>query len=298
MKPITVAMALDEGVIKPETLIDTEPGHYYIGRSRINDTKNHGVISVAEVIKKSSNIGSAKIAMMMEPIDLYNVFRDVGFGETNKLNLQGEAKGILAKRKQWRPIEHATLSYGYGLSINTLQLARSYQALANDGILLPISLHPVDEIPEGKRVFKQSTTDAVARMMESVVGDGGTAPMASVKQYRVAGKTGTSHRVGNGQYQDDSYMSVFAGFAPVSDPEIVMVVTVDDPRSVDYYGGLVAGPVFSKVMEGALRFRDVSPDGVERVEEKEPEQLKLMITRPEPIAKVGQSLGQENEVMQ
>lgn len=285
MKPITVAMALDEGVVGPDTMIDTDPGHYYIGRSRINDTKNHGEISVSEVIKKSSNIGAAKIAMMMQPIDLYNVFRDLGFGETNKLKLTGETKGILAKRKQWRPIEHATLSYGYGLSINTLQLARSYQALANGGILMPVSLHPVEQAPRGERVFKQSTADSVAKMMESVVGDGGTAPLAGVQQYRVAGKTGTSHRVVDGQYQDDSYMSVFAGFAPVSDPDIVLVVTVDDPRGIDYYGGLVAAPVFSKVMEGALRFRNVPPDAIQQEEDLD-KPIELVIARPEPLAQV------------
>ena len=286
MKPITVAMALDESVIEPEMVIDTEPGYYYIGRSRISDTKNHGLISVSDVIKKSSNVGSAKIAMMMEPIDLYNVFKDLGFGETNKLKLSGEAKGILVKRKEWRPIEHATLSYGYGLSINTLQLARSYLALANKGVLLPVSLHPVDEIPKGERVFKESTAEAVAKMMESVVSDSGTAPKAKVEQYRVAGKTGTSHRLVDGQYQDDSYMAVFAGFAPVSDPDIVMVVTVDDPRSVEYYGGLVAAPVFSKVMEGALRFRNIAPDQVlPKVPESE-ETLELILTRPESVAQL------------
>ncbi|MBX2848855.1 MAG: penicillin-binding protein 2 [Acidiferrobacterales bacterium] len=287
MKPFTVAMALDKGVIQPDTQIDAEPGHMYIGRTRISDTKNHGILSTSEVIQKSSNVASAKIAMMLEPRDLYDVYKGLGFGETNGLKLQGETKGILANRKEWRPIEHATLSYGYGLSVNTLQLARSYQALANDGVMLPVSLTPVGEIPKGKRVFKSETASAVAKMMESVVGDDGTAPKAQVEQYRVAGKTGTSHRVENGQYQDDSYMSVFAGFAPVSDPDIVLVVTVDDPRGIDYYGGLVAAPVFSKVVEGALRFRDVSPDAILEPE-SESEPIKLMITRPEPVAMIEQ----------
>ncbi len=278
MKPFAVAMALDAGVIHPDTAIDTEPGHYYIGRSRINDTKNHGVISVTQVIEKSSNIGSAKIAMMMEPRDLYDTYRELGFGETNKLRLPGEQKGLLAKRKKWRPIEHATLSYGYGLSVNTLQLARSYQALANDGVMLPVSLHPVTKPPKGKRIFSTDTTAQVNHMLELAVGDKGTAPKAQVAKYRVAGKTGTAHRVVDGQYQDDSYTSLFAGFAPVSDPEIVMVVAVSDPKGVDYYGGLVAAPVFSKVMEGALRFRDVPPDALQA---QPPANPKLIITRPE-----------------
>lgn len=288
VKPFTVAMALDEGVVKADTLIETD-GHFYIGRNRINDTKNHGVISVSDVIKKSSNIGSAKIAMMMEPKDLYDIYRTLGYGQTNKLKLQGEQKGILVKRKKWKPIEHATLSYGYGLSVNTLQLARSYQALANQGVMQPVSLHPVDQAPRGKRVFSKQTVEQVNHMLEMAASTEGTAPKAMVDQYRVAGKTGTAHRVENGQYQDDSYTSLFAGFAPVSDPEIVMVVTVSDPKGVDYYGGLVAAPVFSSVMEGALRFRDVRPDAI--TENKE-EPVQLMIERPQAESQELEALNQ------
>ena len=284
VKPFTIAMALDEGVINPNTIIDTEQGHYYIGRSRINDTKPHGEITVTEVIKKSSNIGSAKIAMMMEPKELFHTYSDLGFGKTNKLKLQGEQGGILAKRKKWRPIEHATLSYGYGLSVNTLQLARAYQALANDGVLLPVSLRPVEKAPKGERVFTKKTAEQVALMLESATSDEGTAPKAQVSQYRVGGKTGTAHKVVDGQYQDDSYMSLFAGFAPISDPEIVMVVALNDPKGVDYYGGLVAAPVFSSVMAGALRLRNIAPDAVEESKQK-PDKLKLVISRP-PVAKV------------
>lgn len=277
VKPFTVAMAIDEGVVDANSKIETD-GHYFIGRSRINDTKNHGVISVAEVIQKSSNIGSAKIAMMMEASDLYDTYRKLGFGQTNDLPLPGEQKGILAKRKKWRPVEHATLSYGYGLSVNTLQLARAYQALANGGVMMPISLHPLDNAPRGERIFSKDTVTAVNRMLELATFDQGTAPKARVDGYRVAGKTGTAHRVLNGKYQDDSYTSLFAGFGPVSDPEIVMVIALSDPKGVDYYGGLVAAPVFSSVMEGALRLRNVAPDGLRR--DADPEPVKLMITRP------------------
>ena len=270
---------LEEGIVKPETMIDAEQGFYYIGRNRISDTKSLGEISVLEVIKKSSNIGSAKIAMMMPPRDLFDTYRDLGFGATNDLKIPGEQKGILAKRKKWRPIEHATLAYGYGLSVNTLQLARAYLALANDGVLLPVSLHPVAEKPDGKRVFSKEVMDQVAVMLEAAVSDQGTAPKARVDQYRVGGKTGTAHKVVNGRYQDDSYMSLFAGYAPISDPEIVLVVSVNDPKGVDYYGGLVAAPVFSSVMSGALRFRDVAPDGLEQ--NREDEKPKLMIALPD-----------------
>ena len=283
VKPFTVAMAIDDGVIDLETVIDTEKGSFYIGQSKISDTKDLGDITVSEVIQKSSNIGAAKIAMMMEPDDLYKVYRELGFGERNDLKVSGEHRGILVKRKKWRPIEHATLSYGYGLTVNTLQLARAYQALANDGVLLPVSLHPVEEVPKGRRVFSKETSEQVALMLESVVGNGGTAPLAQVDQYRVGGKTGTAHRVVDGQYQDDSYMATFAGFAPISDPEIVMVVVVNDPKGIDYYGGLVAAPVFSSVMSGALRFRDVAPDAIQKPEEP----VELIISRPEVAQATG-----------
>lgn len=281
VKPFTIAMALDAGVVKPTTLVDAEQGSLFIGGSRITDTKKMGEISVSEVIKKSSNIGSAKIAMMMKPRDLYNTYVDLGFGQKNKLTLKGEQRGILANRKSWRPVEHATMSYGYGLSVNTLQLARAYLALANDGVLLPVSLHPVAEPPEGERVFSRNTTAEVAKMLELAVSDKGTAPKARVDQYRVGGKTGTAHKVVDGKYQDDAYMSLFAGYAPISDPEVVLVVMIDDPRGIDYYGGLVAAPVFSEVMTGALRYLHVAPDNIDNeagIGEKE-KPVQLMIKR-------------------
>ena len=270
-------------MIDAQTKIDTEKGSFYIGRNKISDTKDLGDITVSEVVQKSSNIGAAKIAMMMEPEELYDVYRELGFGERNDLKVSGEHRGILVKRKKWKPIEHATLSYGYGLTVNTLQLARAYQALANNGVLLPVSLHPVDEVPEGRRVFSEETAKQVSLMLESVVGNNGTAPLAQVDQYRVGGKTGTAHRVVNGQYQDDSYMATFAGYAPISDPEIVMVVVVNDPKGIDYYGGLVAAPVFSSVMSGALRFRDVAPDSIQKPEKP----VELIISRPEVAQTTG-----------
>lgn len=172
------------------------------------------------------------------------------------------------------------MSYGYGLSVNTLQLARSYLALANDGVLLPVSLHPVDTPPKGERVFSKETVAQVSKMLELAVSDAGTAPKARVDQYRVGGKTGTAHKVIDGKYQDDAYMSLFAGYAPLSDPEVVLVVMVDDPRGVDYYGGLVAAPVFSEVMAGALRYMQVPPDNVDNKFNHKEKPVELMITRP------------------
>lgn len=279
MKPFAVAMALDAGVIQPDTMIDVEQGSFRLGDSRITDTKKFDEMTVTEVIQKSSNVGSAKIALMMSPRDLYETYSELGFGKKNQLTLKGEQRGILHNRKEWRPIEHATLSYGYGLSVNTLQLARAYLALANDGVLLPVSLHPVDAVPEGTRVFSKKTTDQIASMLELAVSDSGTAPKARVNQYRVGGKTGTAHKVINGKYQDDAYMSVFAGFAPISNPQIVIVVMLDDPRGVDYYGGLVAAPVFSEVMAGALRYLQISPDNIDNKLTPQEKPLELMIKR-------------------
>ncbi len=290
MKPFAVAMALEADVISPDTLIDAEQGSMYIGGSRITDTKKLGDITVSDVIQKSSNIGSAKIAMMMKPRDLYDTYKELGFGKKNKLTLKGEQRGILANRKSWRPIEHATMSYGYGLSVNTLQLARSYLALANDGVLLPVSLHPVDEVPKGKRVFSKETVDQVSAMLELAVSDNGTAPKARVDQYRVGGKTGTAHKVIDGRYQDDAYLSLFAGYAPISDPQVVLVVVMDDPRGVDYYGGLVAAPVFSEVMNGALRYLQVAPDNIGNKHglDNDDEPTKLMIKRATASVNVDQ----------
>ncbi len=282
MKPFAIAMALDERIVLPSTKFDAEQGEMFIGGSRITDTKKLGLITVEEIIQKSSNIGSAKIAMLMDARDLFETYSELGFGMKNSLPLRGEQKGMLVDRKKWRPVEHATLSYGYGLSVNTLQLARAYTALANGGVLLPVSLHPVDQAPVGKRVFSKETVDAVSHMLELAVSDEGTAPKARVDQYRVGGKTGTAHKVINGKYQDDAYMSLFAGFAPLSDPQIVLVVMIDDPRGVDYYGGLVAAPVFSKVMNGALRYLQVPPDNIgNSYSPIEEEPLQLMIKRAE-----------------
>jgi cell division protein FtsI (penicillin-binding protein 3) len=284
VKPFSVAMALQEKVITENTVIDTSPGIMYIGNHSIRDTSNHEALTVSEVIKKSSNIGSAKIAMKMPAKSLYNTYADLGFGKTNDLKLYGEQKGILAKRKKWRPVEHATLSYGYGLSVTALQLARAYQGLANNGELLPVSLYLGQQ--QGKaglseRVFDAGVAKSMHAMMESVVSSEGTAPLAQVKGYRVAGKTGTAHRIVDGQYQDDSYLSLFAGFAPVSNPRVAMVVVIDDPKGVDYYGGKVAAPVFSDVMNGALRLLEVAPDKIQLPSDIETDEPQLQIHRPE-----------------
>lgn len=261
MKPFAVALAVDEGVVTPKTVIETK-GIYQIGGSRISDTKNHGDISVSEVIVKSSNIGSAKIAMMMPAKTLVKSLRGLGFGEKASIPLRGQQSGSLPKRKKWRPIEHATLSYGYGLSSTVLQLAQSYTVFANQGNVLPVSLWALEEDhkPKSSRVFSEKTVKEMNEMLREVVTKG-TAKKAQLPRHSSAGKTGTVHLISpTGGYESDRYASIFAGFAPVDNPEIVMAVVVSDPRGEFYYGGLVAGPVFAKVMDGALRYRNVPPD--------------------------------------
>jgi len=291
VKPFSVAMALEDGVVEPETIIDTSPGVMRIGKHTIRDTSNHKDLTVTDVIKKSSNIGSAKIAMKMPAIELYKTYSDLGFGKTNQLELYGEQKGTLAKRKRWRPVEHATLSYGYGLSVTALQLARAYQGLANDGVILQPSLFTNKNNAAIKNknktkeftVFDADVAKSMHRMMEKVVSTEGTAPLAQIKGYRVAGKTGTAHRIEDGVYQDDSYLSLFAGFAPVSDPKVAIVVVIDDPKGIDYYGGKVAAPVFSKVMQGALRLMEVAPDKTELHQEQNDGLPELQILRTESV---------------
>ena len=261
MKPFAVALAVDEKLVSPETIIETE-GTYRIGGSRISDTKNHGDISVSEVIIKSSNIGSAKIAMMMPAKDLVKSLDNLGFGKKTEIPLRGQQSGSLPKRKRWRPVEHATLSYGYGMSSTVLQLAQSYTVFANQGRVLPVSLWAFEEgeKPKSTRVFSEQTVAQMNEMMRKVVTDG-TAKKAQLPRHSSAGKTGTVHLISpHGGYDSDRYASIFAGFAPVDNPEIVMAVVVSDPRGEVYYGGLVAGPVFAKVMDGALRYRNVPPD--------------------------------------
>ncbi len=260
IKPFTVAMALTSGKWGPDSRIDTAPGVYRIGGHRVRDTRDYGLLTVTKVLAKSSNIGAAKIAMSMQPQRLVATLRRLGFGQPTRADLPGEAVGVLPDRQRWRPIEHATLSFGYGMSATALQLARSYTALATDGRLLPLSVVPVNETPRGVRVFEARVVDQVRPMLELAVSDQGTGKRAQLEQYRVAGKTGTVHKLVAGKYAEDRYLSVFAGMAPVERPRVVMVVVVDDPRGDEYYGGAVSAPVFSRVMSGALRILNVAPD--------------------------------------
>ena len=260
MKPITVAAALESGRYTPTTRIDTRPGVLKVGRYEVKDARNFGLIDVATIIRKSSNVGVSKIAMDLPGERLWSFFSSMGFGESADTGFPGESSGQLTPAGRWAKIDQATLSFGYGLSVTPTQLAGAYAVIAADGVRRPISLLRVDRPPQGERVMSSKTARAVRGMMEAVASAEGTAPAAAVPGYRIAGKTGTVKKSISGGYADDRYMAVFAGIAPASDPRLVMVVMIDEPRAGQYYGGQVAAPVFSKVMAGALRLLNVAPD--------------------------------------
>ncbi len=263
-KPFTIALALDKGNVRFDTPIQTAPGKLTIGTATISDAHPHGVLSVAQVIQKSSNIGAAKMALALPSEDMWKMFDSLGFGQPLKLGFPGEAGGRLRPWKRWRPIEQATMSYGHGISVTLIQLARAYQAFARDGDLLPLSLARLDTVPAvGARVFSEQTAREVRAMLEMAVQPGGTAPKAQIQGYRVAGKTGTAQKLEGGLYAN-KYVSAFVGFAPVSDPRLVIAVMIDEPSAGKYYGGEVAAPVFANVMSGALRTLGVTPDATLR----------------------------------
>lgn len=268
IKPFTVAAALESGRFRPTTLVDTSPGTLRIGRKTIHDFRNYGLIDVSTVIQKSSNVGASKLALALAPETLWKAYASVGLGESTGSGFPGESGGLLTDFGGWHDIQRATVSYGYGLSVTTLQLARAYAALAGDGRPLPVSFtrRSASEASElaayYEPVLSPASLRAVRRMMERVVAKGGTGTAGAVPGYRIAGKTGTVKKSAAGGYVDDSYLAVFAGIAPASDPRLAMVVMIDEPRGEKYYGGAVAAPVFGKVMAGALRLLDIPPDDV------------------------------------
>jgi cell division protein FtsI (penicillin-binding protein 3) len=268
MKPFIVAAALDDGIVKPGTLIDTGPGWMKIGGWTINDSHPHGVISVAQVIQKSSNIGVAKIMLREPPERMGTFLHELGFGEAPDSGFPGEARGQLKPWARWRPIEQATIAYGQGISVSLLQLARAYTVFTNDGQLLPISLLKRDSIPIGKQLITARSVLDVTHMMEMAVMPGGTAPLAQVPGYRVAGKTGTAQKPENGHYAEHKFVSSFVGFGPVTHPRFIVAVMLDEPAGAKYYGGDVGGPVFSAVMGAALRMMAVPPDAPQTLNAK------------------------------
>lgn len=261
MKPFIVAKALDAGAIQLDSVINTHPGYMNIAGNRINDTHNYGELTPLGVIKKSSNVGAGKIALMLTPEQQREFWAEIGIGQESGLFLPGENGGLLKPFQQWREIDQVSASYGYGFNTNLLGLAHAYLALANSGKMVPLSLIKVDQPQQHQQVLSENTARAVLEMMETVVSAEGTAPKAQIDGYRVAGKTGTVHKTTNkGGYEENTYMALFAGVVPVSDPDMVMITVVNEPSRGIYYGGAVAAPVFKEVMQEALRLRNIAPD--------------------------------------
>ncbi len=259
LKPFTIAAALDAGKVRPGSIIDTAPGTLTIGRATIHDAHREGALTVEQVIQKSSNVGAAKIALSLPAETMWQTLSATGFGATPMTGFPGEVSGRLRPAKSWRPIEQATMAFGHGISVNLVQLARAYTVFATDGELKPVSLLKVDGAIAGRPVISADTARAVRRMLEMVVLPGGTAPKAQVAGYRVAGKTGTAHKL-EGRVYVDKYVSSFVGFAPASNPRLVIAIMIDEPAGGQYYGGTVAAPVFSSIMGAALRLLGVPPD--------------------------------------
>jgi len=261
MKPFVIATALQSGSYVPGTQIDTSPGLLQVGTYTIHDMHDYGVLDLTGVIRKSSNVAASKIALSLEPQSIWQSYSEAGFGMATGSGFPGEADGYLSDWHRWRDVERATLAYGYGLSVTGMQLAQAYSVLANNGYRVPVTLlRREGGAVEKHAVFSPAVARSVRAMMEEVVKPGGTAPLAAVSGYSVAGKTGTVHKSEAGGYAKHRYMAIFAGMAPASAPRLVAVVVVNEPSRDEHFGGQVAGPVFSRVMAGALRLLNIAPD--------------------------------------
>jgi cell division protein FtsI (penicillin-binding protein 3) len=260
MKPFAIALALERGLITPETAIQTAPGRVTIGGSTISDAHPQGLLTVNQVIQKSSNVGTVKIAMQMQPREMWEMFSQIGLGQKPQLPFPGAVSGKLRAYKTWRPIEQATMSYGYGLSASLFQLARAYTVFARDGDLAPVTLLKSDGAAAGIRVMDPKTAQAVRNMLHMATMSGGTAPKAQTMGYSVGGKTGTAHKQEGKGYADKKYRGFFVGMAPVEKPRIVVAVMIDEPSGGKYFGGDVAAPVFSATVQQTLRMLGVQPD--------------------------------------
>jgi len=259
LKPFTAAAALEAGMVQPETMVATGNGSLTISGATIRDAHPAGTLTVEQVIQKSSNVGAAKLALGLPAEHLWRALSDAGFGAVPRTGFPGEVPGRLRPAKSWRPIEQATISYGHGISVNLVQLARAYTIFATDGALQPVTLFKTAGAVEGRPVIGPETARALRRMLELAAQPGGTAPKAQVVGYRVAGKTGTAHKL-DGRNYTNKYVSSFVGFAPVSNPRLVVAVMIDEPSAGQYYGGAVAAPVFSSVTGAALRLLGVPSD--------------------------------------
>ncbi len=263
IKPFVAAAVLERGLYHPNSVIDT-PETWRVGNKLVRDVHPHPQMTVTEIIQKSSNVGAVKMAMSLTPQQFWDVLHRAGFGEQPGSGFPGETAGRLRDAAGWKPVEHATMAYGYGLSVSLLQLARAYMAFANDGEVMPLSfLRREPQEIAGERVFSPGVAREVRTMMEAVTQEGGTGQRTRVPGYRVAGKTGTAHKLVDGRYAADRYLSSFVGMAPASDPRLIIGVVIDEPSDGVYYGGSVAGPVFAQVMAASLRQLGLPPDAPE-----------------------------------
>jgi cell division protein FtsI (penicillin-binding protein 3) len=265
MKPFTVSLGMEEGKITPQTIIATGNGIMTMGPATIHDTHPHGNISVEQVIQKSSNVGAAKIQLMMDRQTVWNFYDELGFGQLPHSGFPGETTGRLRAWKNWVPIDQAAMSHGNGISVSLIQIARAYEIFADDGVMRPISFQRLVAPLPGKQVIKPETAQAVRKMLEMVTEPGGTATKAQVVGYRVGGKTGTAYKPESGGYNLSKYVGSFVGIAPISEPRIVVAVMIDEPSAGKHLGGDVAGPVFSNVVAGTLRMMGVPPDAPQHI---------------------------------
>ena len=259
LKPFTIAAALESGAATPSTVVATAPGTLTLAHHTIRDVHPAAAMSVAQILQKSSNVGAAKLALGLPPETLWDLYRRAGFGQPPRLEFPGAAGGKLRDYRSWRPIEQATMAYGHGISVSLAQLAQAYTIFARDGELVPLTLVKRGAQASGERVITPDTARAMRSMLELAVQPGGTGPRARILGWRVAGKTGTAHKLDRGGYAADKYLSSFVGLAPASAPRLVVAVMIDEPLG-QYYGGAVAAPVFAQVMQGALRMLEVPHD--------------------------------------
>ena len=262
IKPLVVAAALESGEYRPSSIVDTAPGFVVVGPKTIEDSRNLGRISLTTILARSSNVGVTKLAMSLEPDQLWSTMTHFGLGSLTSSGFPGESAGLLTHFNHWRPISQATLAYGYGVSVTPLQLAQAYSVFGSDGVFRPVSLVALDVPAEGEQVLAAESATAVRRMLEEVVRPGGTGTKAAVTGYRIAGKTGTAWKFAAGGYSEDKYISIFAGLAPASDPRLAAVVVIDEPTGELYYGSDVAAPVFSDVVSESLRLLAIPPDAM------------------------------------
>jgi cell division protein FtsI (penicillin-binding protein 3) len=260
MKPFTAALALEKGFVKPETVIQTAPGRITIGGATITDAHPHDALTVSQVIQKSSNVGIVKMAMQMQASEMWTMFHQVGFGQKPQLTFPGMATGRVRPFKSWRPVEQATMSYGYGMSCSLVQLAHAYTVFARDGDMIPMTLVKRDTVAISQSVFSPKTASSIRSMLQLASGDGGTAPKAQTMGYSVGGKTGTAHVLEGKAYANKKYRGFYVGMAPIEKPRVVVAVMIDEPSNGKYFGGDVAVPVFSETVQQSLRILGVQPD--------------------------------------